>query len=671
MRPKNFLKSAIAGFTAFAVAATMLPMGNISKVQAAGTDTAVEQPIFANAAGTPETTDYLFVYFPYTSTKKDERIYFGISEDGLNFTALNNEEFILESKLGTHGLRDPFVIRSLEGDKFYLIATDLTVAGLTQDGVNYPGQGWSENQVNGSQKIMVWESTDLVNWSEQRECKVAPDNAGCTWAPEAYWDDELQQYVVFWASKTSDDNYSKQCLYYATTSDFYEFSEPQKWIEEQGSVIDTTVIKVGDYYYRYTKNEDGNANRYGTGSKHVYCERSKSLTSTEWELVYKDSLTEDVSWAIEGPCIYKFNEDDKENAKRLAALKGFTLDDTKDIYGLIADRNQHYIFPGISDDITTGKFNRLGDSKSAEVDGTSIYSMPEPVASHGTIMPITSEEYNNLRLKYDQAYKTAATPYVEQVEAATTELTLPTGKITSNLTLPAVTANGAMVTWESSNPNVIAADGTVNRPSYRQGDATVTLTATITARPDDVTIRDQIRKKTFTLTVEKKAQEVFTVTFNSDGGSSVKKQSVKDGTKAAAPKNPTKKGYTFAGWYNGKAKYNFNSAVTKNLTLKAKWNKVTVKTPSKPTLKNKKSKQLTITYKKVSGAVGYKVTYSTDKKFKKKATKTKELTKTTLTLKKLKKNKTYYVKVQAYKKDSKGGKIYSKTSKVNKIKIKK
>ncbi len=671
MRPKNFLKSAIAGFTAFAMAATMLPIGNISKVQAAGTDTTVEQPIFANAAGTPETTDYLFVYFPYTSTKKDERIYFGISEDGLNFTALNNEEFILESKLGTHGLRDPFVIRSHEGDKFYLIATDLTVAGLTQDGVNYPGQGWSENQVNGSQKIMVWESTDLVNWSEQRECKVAPDNAGCTWAPEAYWDDELQQYVVFWASKTSDDNYSKQCLYYATTSDFYEFSEPQKWIEEQGSVIDTTVIKVGDYYYRYTKNEDGNANRYGTGSKHVYCERSKSLTSTEWELVYKDSLTEDVSWAIEGPCIYKFNEDDKENAKRLAALKGFTLDDTKDIYGLIADRNQHYIFPGISDDITTGKFNRLGDSKSAEVDGTSIYSMPEPVASHGTIMPITSEEYNNLRLKYDQAYKTAATPYVEQVEAATTELTLPTGKITSNLTLPAVTANGAMVTWESSNPNVIAADGTVNRPSYRQGDATVTLTATITARPDDVTIRDQIRKKTFTLTVEKKAQEVFTVTFNSDGGSTVKKQSVKDGNKATAPKNPTKKGYTFAGWYNGKAKYNFNSAVTKNLTLKAKWNKVTVKTPSKPTLKNKKSKQLTITYKKVSGAVGYKVTYSTDKKFKKKATKTKELTKTTLTLKKLKKNKTYYVKVQAYKKDSKGGKIYSKTSKVNKIKIKK
>ena len=100
---------------------------------------------------------------PYTDECKDERIYFGLSEDGLNFSSLNDEKPVLESKLGTHGLRDPFIIRSHEGDKFYLIATDLTVAGVTQDGVTYPGQGWGENQTNGSQSIMVWESEDLVN----------------------------------------------------------------------------------------------------------------------------------------------------------------------------------------------------------------------------------------------------------------------------------------------------------------------------------------------------------------------------------------------------------------------------------------------------------------------------------------------------------------------------
>lgn len=678
MRFKTLLTSAVAGFTAFAMTVTMLPIGGTTNVQAAEMDSMDSQPKAAaprNAAGTPETTDYLFAYFPYTGDKKDERIYFGISEDGLNFTALNNEQFILESTMGTHGLRDPFIIRSHEGDKFFLIATDLTVAGLEQDGTKYPGQGWSTNQVSGSQSIMIWESTDLVNWSEQRMRKVAVDTAGCTWAPEAYWDDELGEYVVFWASRVSDDNHEKQRLYYATTPDFDTFSDAKVWIDAEGDVIDSTVIKAGEYYYRYTKNEqDKFTTSFGTKSKHVYCERSKSLTSTNWELVYKDSLTEDINISIEGPCIYKFNEDDKANAAFLASLKGIDLDDTKDIYGLIADNNGNYIFPGISDDITTGQFHRLGEAQSATIDGIPIYSMPKPTASHGTIMPITSEEYNNLRIAYDEGYRTAAEPYVTQVENDTAALSLPSN-ISANLTLPVTGTNGSVITWESSNPSIIAPNGNINRPTYKQGDATVTLTATITAKQQDdsadVRVRDQIRTKSFQVTVEKLAQKKFTVTFDSKGGSKIVSQTVLDGNKAAAPKkNPTKKGYLFGGWYNGNAKYNFNSAVTRNLTLTAKWTKVTVKTPSKPTLKYKKSK-LTITIKKVSGAAGYQVVYSTDKKFKKGVTK-KDITGKTLTIKKPKKNKTYYVKLKAYKKDSTGKKVYSsKFSKVSKLKIKK
>lgn len=680
MKPKALLKSAIAGFTAFAMAATLLPIGRMNNVQAAETGSTSKQQASAvtarNAAGTPETTDYIFAYFPYTKLGgKDERIYFGISEDGLNFTALNNQQPVLESKLGTHGLRDPFIIRSHEGNKFYLLATDLNVAPITVDGIDYPQRGFDTK--TGSKSIMVWESTDLVTWSEQRECKVAPDNAGCTWAPEAYWDDETQQYVVFWASTIETDGFAKQNLYYATTSDFRNFSEPVVWIEETGAVIDTTVIKVGDYYYRYTKNEEKDQeNRYGTHGKHIYCERSKSLTSTKWEFVHNDSLACGSKTSIEGPCIYKLNDDDRENAKKLAAYKNITLDDTKDIYCLIADNNGSNIFPGISDDITTGSFSILGQSDAGTAsDGTKIYSMPKPTASHGTIMPITSEEYNNLRLKWDVEYREAAEPYVTQVEDDTAALTLPE-KVSSYITLRTTALWGSEITWESSNPSIIATNGKVNRPTYRQGDATVTLTATIAAKQDDdsasVRVRDQIRTKSFQVTVEKLPQENFTVTFNSNGGSAVNKQTVADGSKAAAPKNPAKKGYTFEGWYNGNAKYNFNSdVVTGNLTLTAKWTKVTVKAPSKPTLKNSKSKQMTVTIKKVSGAAGYQVTYSTDKKFKKKVTK-KDITKNTLTIKKLKKNTTYYVKVKAYKKDSAGKKVYSsKFSTVSNLKIKK
>lgn len=38
---------------------------------------------------------------------------------------MNDNEPILESKLGTEGVSDSYVIRAPEGDRFYLIATDL------------------------------------------------------------------------------------------------------------------------------------------------------------------------------------------------------------------------------------------------------------------------------------------------------------------------------------------------------------------------------------------------------------------------------------------------------------------------------------------------------------------------------------------------------------------
>jgi len=76
---------------------------------------------------------------------------------------------------------------------------------------------------------------------------------------------------------------------------------------------------------------------------------------------------------------------------------------------------------------------------------------------------------------------------------------------------------------------------------------------------------------TLVATWEKKVLSTFTVTFNSNGGSSVAKQSVLEGNKVKKPANPTRSGYTFKGWYlNGKA-YNFNTAVSKNITLTAQW----------------------------------------------------------------------------------------------------
>lgn len=99
-----------------------------------------------------------------------------------------------------------------------------------------------------------------------------------------------------------------------------------------------------------------------------------------------------------------------------------------------------------------------------------------------------------------------------------------------------------------------------------------------------------------------------------------------------------------------------------------------VTAPKRVTIKSVKAgkKKATVKWKKVSGAKGYKIEYSTKKSFKKKYTKSKTTTKTKIIIKKLKKKKTYYFRVKAYKTDAAKKKVYSKKwSKVKKVKIKK
>ena len=66
----------------------------------------------------------------------------------------------------------------------------------------------------------------------------------------------------------------------------------------------------------------------------------------------------------------------------------------------------------------------------------------------------------------------------------------------------------------------------------------------------------------------------YTVSFDSNGGSAVASQSVRYGSKATQPTNPTRAGHTFQGWYtarSGGSKYDFGTAVTGDVTLYAHW----------------------------------------------------------------------------------------------------
>ncbi len=329
-------------------------------IKQAGGDKTKEFNVTVKAkANVDEMTDYVFAYF--AGDGEGEQIFLASSRDGLNWEELNGGEPVLKSELGTKGLRDPYILRSPEGDKFYLVATDLSIAATNWD--------WDGVQKRGSQAVMVWESDDLVHWTNQRMAVVSAQiEAGCTWAPEVFYDDTTGEYMLFWSSKVKSDNYAKQRVYYCKTRDFYTFTEPQIWIENSFSTIDTTVIRGDDgKYYRFSKNEAGDA-------KYIYEEVADTLLG-EWKGVGWTTEPKQIGKG-EGPSCFRFNDDDQEEANAKYCL-------------LIDDFSGIRYYPMITKDLASGEFT----------DARNKASLPKKPC-HGTVMNITTAEYEALESEY-------------------------------------------------------------------------------------------------------------------------------------------------------------------------------------------------------------------------------------------------------------------------------
>jgi sucrose-6-phosphate hydrolase SacC (GH32 family) len=204
-------------------------------------------PVFAADPTTAPAAQggFLFTTFKGEATPKTEQIYFGLSQDGLHWDGLNGGNPVLISDIGEKGVRDPYLLRAQNG-KFYILATDLSI--------NLNGD-WTRATHAGSKSIVIWESADLVKWSPPRLVPVAPDDAGCTWAPEAIYDEDKKDYLIYWASTTKSDNFAKQRIWSVRTPDFKTFSKPEIFIEKPNTVIDTDIVRDGAKYYRFSKDE--------------------------------------------------------------------------------------------------------------------------------------------------------------------------------------------------------------------------------------------------------------------------------------------------------------------------------------------------------------------------------------------------------------------------------
>ena len=142
--------------------------------------------------------------------------------------------------------------------------------------------------------------------------------------------------------------------------------------------------------------------------------------------------------------------------------------------------------------------------------------------------------------------------------------------------------------------------------------------------------------------------KTYRVNFVDNGGSGVEPQLVNIHEKATKPKDPTRDGYDFAGWYSdaGLTKaYDFNQAVEKDITLYAKW-----KPAKAPVLmawgRSSGKKAVKASWKPVDGAAKYLV-YAGTKDSNLKLVK--ETTKTTYTVKKIKGKLNRNKKMKAHK----------------------
>lgn len=184
---------------------------------------------------------YLFVTFAGESSE-GECIYFSLSRDGMHWNDLNAGKWVLRSEIGTKGVRDPFLLRGAKENRFYLIATDLRIAS---------GISWPDAVRNGSKNVVIWESSDLVQWKGPRLYSPGPSHAGCIWAPEAVYDRTRDSYMMFWSAFVEGHHR----IYCAWTRDFREFSEAKCYLSSARDLIDMTILESRGIYYRFYKDE--------------------------------------------------------------------------------------------------------------------------------------------------------------------------------------------------------------------------------------------------------------------------------------------------------------------------------------------------------------------------------------------------------------------------------
>lgn len=507
------------------------------------------------ADGVSENTyaGYVYACFGNKNGADVQQLHLFLSEDGLNWTALNGFNPIFNvgtdyigsiKKAGTHnytvadgtdipsttsgdasvlfpfegidnGIRDPYIIRGCresDSDKVWILATDLNTMASRYGGnlgSNTVGN-WGTMSSSGSTSLFIYETSDWVHW-ERRYVDVGSEvQAGAAWAPEAIYNPDKDNYLVYWSCRVAVDGHARNRLYCNETKDFKTFGptklyEAEDFYKKWGKYvnandgygnIDTSQIWVADgdnpygKVYRVVKDETNNhielmgadsvldpevdydvanptritpytlnGNTYSalsdirslddyTKAEVVWNWFAKESTGNHFQYIRQSGM-EQYSGAYEGATMFKFNDRDEWCIMI-------------DYYGNNNTRYEPYITRDLSkeDSITKVQsgYGRTGGD----------------VGCHGGMIPVTAKEYNTLIDTYNadpSVDNYHDIPYIEYdkrdpasdsaaITVSDSEVVIKNGE---KKTVTAVSSDNSQdITWNSADETVaVVEDGTI------------------------------------------------------------------------------------------------------------------------------------------------------------------------------------------------------------------
>jgi hypothetical protein len=205
---------------------------------------------------------YMFIYFINSDDAAGARI--ALSSDAIHWQKVNNEAPVFTPSVSDeHLMRDPNTCYDSRTGIFHLIWT----SGWNQDNIGYAT------------------SKDLKNWTTQLMIPVGAKipNCACCWAPEIFFDDVTDSFVVYWSTERGTNG---KRGYYCMTKEFKHFTSPTLFFDPGYSVIDETIFKAAENKYYLFFKDERTAAEAGKQAKNLH---------------YVTSTRPQGPWSLDGP----------------------------------------------------------------------------------------------------------------------------------------------------------------------------------------------------------------------------------------------------------------------------------------------------------------------------------------------------------------------------------